>query len=60
MASATWWCQHLRGDSTVGVIFERLALDVASIGPEVSYEFVLEGSGEHTERGEAKLVALAG
>lgn len=50
----------LRDDSTVGVIFERLVLDMASGGPEVNYTFVLKGPNERTEHGEAKVVALAG
>ncbi len=50
----------LRDDSTVGVLFERLVLDMASGGPEVNYTFVLEGPNERTEHGEAKVVALAG
>lgn len=50
----------LRDDSTVGVLFERLVLDMASMGPEVNYTFVLEGPNARTERGEAKVVALAG
>ena len=50
----------LRDDSTVGVIFERLVLDMTSGGPEVTYTFVLEGPNERTEHGEAKVVALAG
>jgi len=50
----------LRSDSTVGVFLERLRLDVAFSGPAVSYEFIVEGTDERTERAEAKVVALAG
>jgi len=50
----------LRGDSTVGLFFERLRLDVSSSGPDVSYTFVVEGTDKSTERAEAKVVALAG
>jgi hypothetical protein len=49
----------LKGDCTLGVLFERLRLDIGA-SQEMTYQVVGDGEAEKVEQGRAEVVALGG